>query len=298
MDRRRAVRKRVDHLCRVIKRSSLRVTKKEEKNPLATLDVEAFLNGLNELEDFSATEIYSTEGGGGGSSKVYVGGLDDACNFAELKRRDIGTIINCAGAQCALARLQADVVGGPNPYKDVRFQEEYYKGKLGGHIEYVSIAAEDMPRYPIEKHFDEVAMCVDRGIANGHSVFIHCMQGYNRSCALLCAWLCGGIRGPRMSLCEAVELLASRRQHVLSNRGFLGKLVEAYWPPSEEEIKRSVGPLVDLYGEHVMEAPIDLVGEVKECATAGPMVAVSSNGKPLSRFAQSRRMKKELTQDS
>lgn len=35
----------------------------------------------------------------------------------------------------ALARLQADVVGGPNPYKDVRFQEEYYKGKLGGHIE-------------------------------------------------------------------------------------------------------------------------------------------------------------------
>lgn len=44
----------------------------------------------------------------------------------------------------------------------------------------------------------QVAMCVDRGIANGHSVFIHCMQGYNRSCALLCAWLCGGIRGPRM----------------------------------------------------------------------------------------------------
>ncbi|KAF4698505.1 hypothetical protein FOZ62_031550, partial [Perkinsus olseni] len=130
MDRRRAVRRRVDFLCKVISKSSKRVKEDDRKNPLATLDVEAFLAGINELGEFSATEIYSA----GDGCKVYVGGLDDACHFDELRRRRVGTIINCAGVQCALARLQADVVGGPNPYKDVRFQEECYKEKLGDNI--------------------------------------------------------------------------------------------------------------------------------------------------------------------
>ncbi|KAF4720710.1 hypothetical protein FOZ63_017692, partial [Perkinsus olseni] len=131
------------------------------------------------------------------------------------------------------------------------------------------------------------------------SVLIHCMQGFNRSCVLLCAWLCGGIRGPKMSLCEAVELLASRRRHVLSNRGFLAKLVDVYWPPSVEEIKCSVGPRIDLY-EQMRDAPVHLVGEVKECATAEPVLVgpSPSDKKPLSRFAQSRRMRRELREDS
>ncbi|KAF4674874.1 Dual specificity protein phosphatase 26 [Perkinsus olseni] len=295
MDRRRAVRRRVGFLCKVISRSSRRVKEDDRKNPLATLDVEAFLAGINELDEFSATEIYSA----GDGCKVYVGGLDDACHFDELRSRRVGTIINCAGAQCALARLQADVVGGPNPYKDVRFQEECYKEKLDDNIEYLSIAAEDMPRYPIERHFKEVSECLDRAVTAGHSVLIHCMQGFNRSCVLLCAWLCGGIRGPKMSLCEAVELLASRRRHVLSNRGFLAKLVDVYWPPNVEEIKCSVGPRIDLY-EQMRDAPVHLVGEVKECATAEPVLVgpSPSDKKPLSRFAQSRRMRRELREDS
>ncbi|KAF4677131.1 hypothetical protein FOL47_003319 [Perkinsus chesapeaki] len=269
MDRRRAVRKRVEYLCKVIRRSSkdIRKDKKgEETSITATLDVETFLKGLNELEPFSATEVYCSDSG----CKVYVGGLDDACQFEDLKQRNVGTVINCAGAQCALARLQADVIGGSNPYKGIRFDGGCYREKLGAYVEYLSIAAEDATRYPIDKHFKEVSECLDKVMSVGeHSVLIHCMQGYNRSCALLCSWLCGGLNGPRLSLCEAVELIASRREYVLSNRGFLAKLVEAYWPPDDIEIKSSIGPCVNLY-EQISEAPLNLIGEVKECVAADP----------------------------
>lgn len=99
---------------------------------------------------------------------------------------------------------------------------------------------------------DSALSALERWLASGRSVLVHCQAGRSRSSTVVLAHL---MRRERLSLSDALERVSQRRA-ILPNRGFLGVLVrrQSEWcggahasPPPEYEVlaRRFVAALQD-----------------------------------------------------
>jgi hypothetical protein len=152
---------------------------------------------------------------------IYLGNVSDAMYPAALAARNIGAVLNMALSQCVdfqrVQKMMADD-GPPSQWELIRFDEGWYRR---GGFEYLGIPAEDHPKYKISDHFEECFSFIDRVGSRG--ILIHCIQGLNRSAAVVAAWL---LRGGYGNLSEIVERLSfARPGKLLSNRGFVRELV-------------------------------------------------------------------------
>jgi protein-tyrosine phosphatase len=175
---------------------------------------------------FEATLIDSD----GGSFDVYLGSVSDAMYPKALKEHRVVGIINAAAGQCADIQRIEKIAGNGSQWEHVSFNEPWYKTALNiDSFFYLSIAAEDHPRYKLGEDFEVCVEFLDKveaacmGMKSRPSVLIHCIQGLNRSAAICVAFL---MKRRNLSVLEAVELLASKRPDLLTNRGFLRQLVQ------------------------------------------------------------------------
>lgn len=84
-------------------------------------------------------------------------------------------------------------------------------------VEYLVIAAEDDPGYPLERHFSECLRFIQKGIRGGGQVLVHCHAGISRSATIVLLHLMIN-RG--MSLARAWAHLKARRGVACPNPGF------------------------------------------------------------------------------
>jgi hypothetical protein len=165
-------------------------------------DIPSSIHGYSEIPSWSATLVYSDE-----HFTIYIGGIHDAINQNELKSRNISSILNCASAQSSFFLRSAP--------------------SYGSHISHLALPLEDRPGFSLLPFVSEAEKFLTGAREERRHVLVHCMQGLNRSVAMVVAFL---VRTLGMSLDVAIETVARKRPHVLSNRGFVVQLVKLCEP--------------------------------------------------------------------
>ena len=135
--------------------------------------------------------------------RLYMGGYPNRHVIRTLEEKKAGMVVNC----CA--------------------QELPSTSDVRNRFEVVEIAARDEPDYFILlHHLDAFLAAVDRAVAAGVAVFVHCVAGVNRSVALCAAYL---ILREGLDPIQAVRLFRKENKLVvLDNAGFRQQLVELY----------------------------------------------------------------------
>lgn len=210
------------------------------------------LKNISDDPPFGGTLVSSP----GASLCVYVGSVSDSMYVPALKRLNIIGIKNAAADQCRF--IQKLECTRDSEWTRVEFTREWYSENLDVSFSYLPINAEDISKYVISDHFDE---CHDWANSIVHkddtppAILIHCIQGKNRSVALAAALL---VMIEKISLLEAIERIASRRENVLSNKFFIKQLVEYFSveaelndpslcaAPCEKELFE-IGPIVERF---------------------------------------------------
>ena len=112
--------------------------------------------------------------------------------------------------------------GGKKP----KFTAEWYSQHLENEdFKYLAIDALDNPVYDLTKHYKQCFDFLDICKQENRSVLVHCMQGVNRSAAIVVGYLCDRCNLPLESVLKEV---AMRRADILSNNGFLCQLIDKY----------------------------------------------------------------------
>jgi protein-tyrosine phosphatase len=164
---------------------------------------------------------------------IILGGVSEAMYPQALRDRNVVAIINAAGLQCrdfqrmekVMASDQTHVV---SQWEKIEFSERWYKHELGNpQFRYLSIDAEDHPRYPIGEHFLQSINFINDVVAAEGSkptILVHCIQGMNRSAAIVAAYLLATCLGK--SLDTIIDDLSRTRRNILTNRNFLTELLD------------------------------------------------------------------------
>jgi protein-tyrosine phosphatase len=87
---------------------------------------------------------------------------------------------------------------------------------------------DDMPDFPIEKHFEEANAYIDHYVSNQKSILVICTAGVSRSAALVISYL---IKHKRMPYKIAFNTVKRARVFIQPNVGFeraLKKYAETY----------------------------------------------------------------------
>ena len=161
------------------------------------------------------------------SDTIYLGGVSEAMYPSALMDRGIVGIINMAGRQCKdFQRMEKAMASDSDrvvsQWERVEFSREWY-GRVtgvGDEFHYCVIDAEDHPRYRMRDHFDECCDFIE--LMKGKPVLVHCVQGLNRSAAVVVAYL---LRSTRRGLEFIINDISKKRMKILSNRSFLKELV-------------------------------------------------------------------------
>jgi protein-tyrosine phosphatase len=127
---------------------------------------------------------------------LYIGGLTSACNYEELKNRNINNVITVIYGAYELI---------PN------------------NIEYKIIHAHDITSFNIMEYFDQTSDFIDNKLSCGENVLVHCMCGISRSSTIVIAYL---IKKKGYSLEYAMEFVKSKRNCINPNIGFVKQLKE------------------------------------------------------------------------
>jgi protein-tyrosine phosphatase len=129
-----------------------------------------------------------------------------------------------ASGQCKDIQRMELVNESQSQWDRVMFKADWYRQQLNRpDMQYLEIPAEDHPRYNISKDFSTCFEFIEQvGRKKSGGILVHCIQGLNRSAAVVVAYLVGQ---KKLSLVEAVEMVASKRPGVLTNRGFLKQLL-------------------------------------------------------------------------
>jgi protein-tyrosine phosphatase len=211
---------------------------------------------------FSADLVYREEETG---FELWLGSLEDALSFPDLRDRDVNGIVNCAveecRRECATFRCKkaededsaprgrrrthargaslagdgeatASRIGLP---KDVlrglvEFDMMWYSDIFDYDMAYCGLEADDEDGYRMDQHFEEVQDFLSECRLEGRKVLVHCIMGINRSSVALVAFLCSGVG---MDLTTAVALASKQRGYILSNNSFLDQLIEHFGLPEE-----------------------------------------------------------------
>lgn len=131
-------------------------------------------------------------------STIWIGNVNDVSNVELLNALGIDVIINC-GAEYGRPR---------NPV-----------GR-----EYHELTIHDHPEYPIlQKHFEEFFAIIHPHFLKGSRIMVNCHAGCNRSVTLATAYIHYITKMPMVHL---INVIASRRQPVLLNQGFVQQLFQ------------------------------------------------------------------------
>ncbi|GBN63009.1 Dual specificity protein phosphatase 3 [Araneus ventricosus] len=140
---------------------------------------------------------------------IFLGNGASASNFNELRKNNIGYVLNAAhGTDEHLNMIE------PVSEKDY----------TAAGIRFLGIPAIDCMGYPLHQHFDEATAFIREALQAGKGVLVHCKQGISRSAALVLAYL---VVEAGMSLQEATRVVRQRRE-ILPNEGFLLQLCNLY----------------------------------------------------------------------
>ncbi|XP_057872659.1 dual specificity protein phosphatase 1 isoform X1 [Cryptomeria japonica] len=88
-------------------------------------------------------------------------------------------------------------------------------------FKYKKVEVLDSVDTDLEQHFEECFTFIDEAKQEEGGVLVHCFAGRSRSVTIIVAYL---MRTHRMSLCEALELVKSKRPQAAPNQGFLLQL--------------------------------------------------------------------------
>ena len=88
-------------------------------------------------------------------------------------------------------------------------------------VKYLVIDAEDVPSYPLHRHFAECLRFIQGGIRSGGQILVHCHAGVSRSATIVLLHLMIN-RG--LSLPDAWAILKARRPVANPNPGFWARL--------------------------------------------------------------------------
>eukprot|EP01083_Nonionella_stella_P171556 586274_1 len=137
---------------------------------------------------------------------LYLGDVNNAESFKQLKRNKINYIINM----------------------DSGFISVDYPKAMN--INTLAIDAEDQDNYKISDHFDECIKFINKCKNDKGKILIHCYAGMNRSVAICIAYLLQSqIRiddTKEHNLLNITEYVMSKRGRILTNTGFQRQLIE------------------------------------------------------------------------
>ncbi len=127
------------------------------------------------------------------NENLYLGSIEDAFNYKKLKSLGITHILNAA-------------VEIPNFYE--------------GQFIYKKIHAQDVPKFQMSKHFDEIADFIHDGVTNG-KIFVHCFCGISRSTTSILAYL---IKYKNQEISHSLNFIKRKRWIICPNDGFIRQL--------------------------------------------------------------------------
>jgi protein-tyrosine phosphatase len=132
------------------------------------------------------------------TTRLYLGNAYNARDFYELKKANIGLIVNCT-------------TEFPN-----YFPEEF---------DYVQVPVQDIPNESLTSYFPTVTQKIHEFLKEHptKNVFIHCFMGASRSVSFLIAYL---MRYTNMTVDESIEKIESLRPFINLNVDFYFQLVE------------------------------------------------------------------------
>ena len=206
-------------LCQRILRQNNKISESQEFDPIPYFDLRDrpdHSEGGIPPPPFKGTLI---------DDRIYLGGVSEAMYPSSLVERGIVGIINVAGLQCRdFQRMEkamaSESEGVVSQWERIEFRQEWYRNqtKVDG-FKYLVIDAEDHPRYKMRDHFDA---CIDFLDCVEGNVLVHCVQGLNRSAAVLVAYL---LKSTRRPLEDIIDEVSKKRAKILSNKSFLKELV-------------------------------------------------------------------------
>ena len=131
---------------------------------------------------------------------LYLGSVSHAHNIEMLNRMGISHVINTI-----------------EKYSETNFA--FYENE---NIAYMGLTADDDDSYPIQNHVDEVFNFIEVARKNHGKCLIHCAEGVNRSGFLATAYV---MLKHKIDPISAVEHVATKRHHILSNGSFIVQLL-------------------------------------------------------------------------
>jgi len=135
--------------------------------------------------------------------KLFIGSQDAAANFTGLTENNVTFILNVA-------------TGIQVPHFD--------------NIEYLTVPVLDEPNADIKSTFVQTFQFIDKGLATGASVLVHCNQGVSRSATVCLAYI---MKKYKLNFQTALATLKASKTDVKPNEGFTEQLKKF-----EEECKR------------------------------------------------------------
>ena len=125
---------------------------------------------------------------------LYLGSYQNACNLQDLKDLKIYYILNCA-AECENKN-----------FPDIN----YYQAQIS-----------DLPGFNITMFFKKTNNFINQAKLSGKNILIHCQLGISRSTTCLIAYM---IKHLGYTTVSAMQLIKSKRPHIMPNFGFLQQL--------------------------------------------------------------------------
>jgi len=126
---------------------------------------------------------------------LFLGNFENACDIKELRRNNIGYILNCA-IECKNKVLPKSI---KELHLDVR----------------------DEPEFKIIKYFDKSNEFINKVRTEGGSILVHCKMGLSRSPTFIIAFL---IKYYGFTVDSAINFLKRKRPYVNINHGFIEQL--------------------------------------------------------------------------
>ena len=126
---------------------------------------------------------------------LYLGNFENACDIKELRRNNIGYVLNCA-IECKNKVLPKSII---ELHLDVR----------------------DEPEFDIIKYFDKSNAFINKVRTDGGNILVHCKMGLSRSPTFIIAFL---IKYYGFTVDSAINYLKRKRPYVNINHGFIEQL--------------------------------------------------------------------------
>ena len=126
---------------------------------------------------------------------LYLGNFENACDIKELRRNNIGYVLNCA-IECKNKVLPKSIV---ELHLDVR----------------------DEPEFDIIKYFDKSNAFINKVRTDGGNILVHCKMGLSRSPSFIIAFL---VKYYGFTVDSAINYLKRKRPYVNINHGFIEQL--------------------------------------------------------------------------